>query len=372
MSDSPTILLAGGGTGGHIFPNLAILHALQQRLADLNAHLLVSTRSIDRDILQPRDLPFTALPAQPMSLGRLPGFLRNYRKARRQTADLIDQFHPSALVATGGFVSAPAMAAAKKRGITTVLLNLDAVPGRANRLSLRWADKQFTTSPSPLLRDAETIGMPIRPAAIAKLPCELARQAFNLKPDLPTLLIIAGSQGATSINQMMADLCQSTQARHLLAGWQILHITGPGNQIDLPSAYEKAEIPAQALPFCQSMGLAWGAADLAISRAGAGSVAEIWANAVPTIFLPYPHHKDQHQRLNAQPLVQQGAAMLIDDRIDSARNIEQILPLFEKCLPNAELRNTMRTRLRASRPADGAAAVADWIVQHALPAPATA
>src|SRR5690606_34808033 len=147
-----------------------------------------------------------------------------------------------------------------------------------------------------------------------------AREALGLAPDQPVLLVTAGSQGAATINRMMMALVKHPQGRAALADWQVYHLSGAREREAVERAYAEAGVAARVEPFCQRMGLAWRSAELAISRAGAGSVAEVLANAVPTIFMPYPYHKDQHQRLNALPLADAGGAVLVQDHIDAEAN----------------------------------------------------
>jgi UDP-N-acetylglucosamine--N-acetylmuramyl-(pentapeptide) pyrophosphoryl-undecaprenol N-acetylglucosamine transferase len=146
-----------------------------------------------------------------------------------------------------------------------------------------------------------------------------------------------------------------------MRNWQVLHITGPTKESDMAAAYAQLGVPAQVMPFCDTMGLAWGAATVAISRSGAGSVAEAWANAVPTIFLPYPFHKDDHQRLNAGPIVAAGGAVLLKDLVDAPANASQLAaPMLELVCGEAK-REAMAAALRATTPIDGAEAVAQWV-----------
>ena len=143
--------------------------------------------------------------------------------------------------------------------------------------------------------------------------------------------------------------------------WQVFHICGEKDSADLRSAYQQAGVPAAVETFCDRMGLAWRSASLAITRAGASTVAEAWANATPTIFFPYPYHKDQHQRLNAQPLVATGGARMLTDLIEPDANVTQIAPILQGLISTPSQRHQMIQKMLASRPADGATVVAGWI-----------
>jgi UDP-N-acetylglucosamine--N-acetylmuramyl-(pentapeptide) pyrophosphoryl-undecaprenol N-acetylglucosamine transferase len=358
-----TILFAGGGSGGHIYPNLAVLERLRESDAGVSAHFLVSNRPVDEQIVSKEKLPFTAVPALPLVMKPKPlwAFYQAYKQSELVVLDVIVRTQASAMVATGGFVSGPAVSAAQKAGIPVALLNLDAVPGRANRFAANKATESFTVYPTTQLRRAQKIGMPLRHSAIGKLTPEKARWDLGLRPDLDTILVFAGSQGSTSINAMMMELCTRAQHRKALEGWQIIHLTGPNDQAKVQQAYDDAQVRGMAHAFCHKMGAVWSAATLAIGRAGAGSVAEAWANAVPTIFMPYPYHKDQHQRLNAEPLISAGAALLQSDLVDPIENVNQIAGPLKALLANETRLEMMCQIMRDTCPPDGAAVVADWL-----------
>ena len=360
---SRTILFAGGGSGGHIYPNLAVLERLRDADPAVSAPLLVSNRPVDEQIVRKEQLPFTALPALPLVMRPKPlwAFYQAYKQSEQVALNVIANTNASAMVATGGFVSPPAISAAQKAGIPVALLNLDAVPGRANRFAANKATESFTTYPTSQLRRAQKIGMPLRRSVIASLKPEKARWDLGLRPDLDTILVFAGSQGSTSINNMMIELCTRAQHRKALESWQIIHLTGPNDQAKVQAAYDNAHVRGMAHAFCHKMGAVWAAATIAIGRAGAGSVAEAWANAVPTVFMPYPYHKDQHQRLNAQPLVSSGAALLHHDLIDPIENVNQIAGPLKALLVNEHRLEKMRQVMRDTCPPDGATVVADWL-----------
>ena len=363
MGTPRTILFAGGGTGGHIFPNLAVLERLREAMGDdVAGHFLVSDRAIDANILDAAGEPYTPLPARPFA--KRPAALwrcvRDYRRSVQQVAELIERTGAEAMVGTGGFVTAPALHAAHRLDLPAALVNLDAVPGLASRWGARYASELFTVYPSDELPHAQTVGLPLRRAALATESAEAARAAFGLDPDTPTLLVTAGSQGAASINQTLIALCERPDVRDALAGWQVLHLTGAGQRDDVAAAYAAAGVPAVVLEFCQRMGLAWSAASVALSRAGAGSVAEAWAGRVPTLFLPYPHHRDQHQRLNAEPMVERGGAALWPDAADGARNAAALAAPIAALLTDADRRAAMREAL-GQGPVDGAEVVAAWV-----------
>ncbi len=362
-----TYIFAGGGTGGHIYPALAIAEHLAQIAPDAEFKFIISERDIDRQILGETLLrgvnpPFVTLPALPFG-GGLRGLWR-FRKAWKpsvvQAGELIAPCKargPTHLVAMGGFVAAPAAAAAKAAGVPITLVNIDAVPGKANRLIARDAARVLSTYKIPQYPRWEPIPPIVRQIAIAPFPPADCRLKLGLVADAPTLLITGASQGARTINNAIILYAQAHADDLRAKGVQIIHQTGAGDDQAARLGYQTADLPAVVRPFFKEMGLAWGAADVAIARAGAGSVAEAWANAVPTIFMPYPHHKDQHQRQNAQFLVDAGGALVLDDLTDARANVAAL----EKILPSFLDRSSMSSRrkaLRALPPPDGGVRVA--------------
>ncbi len=363
-SGDRVILFAGGGSGGHIFPNVAILERLRENRVPVGPHFLVSDRNTDAMMLKRMGYPYTALSAQPFRItpAELFSFYQGFKQARRETLEVIRRTGAVAMVATGGFVSAPAVAAARLAKVPVALVNLDATPGKANRRMAKDAAVIFSVYDTDKLPKARTIGVPLRRSSLAmELPGK-ARYELGLRPELNTLFITAGSQGAMTINRLMMELCTRTEARKALGDWQVLHLTGERDREEVAAAYRQACIRAVVEPFCNHMGLAWSAATLAISRAGAGSVAEVWANAVPTIFLPYPFHRDQHQRRNCEPLVNAGAALLMSDRIDPIVNASQLIGPLSALMRNITQRERMAKIMRDNPPRDGATAIARWLM----------
>lgn len=356
-----TFLFSGGGTGGHLYPGLAIAEQLAALAGtDAASHFLCSTRPLDAEILAGEKAQFTPIDAAPFGLspGRLLKFLPAWGKSVRHASAIIQNAKSKGqahVIAMGGFVAAPAVQAARKLGVPVTLVNLDATPGLANNWIAKRADRVLTALPVPG-RSWTVAGPIVRREALPPADAPTCRQRLGLDPQKPTLLVTGASQGASSINQALAKLVTDRPAQ--LAGWQVLHQTGNRDTDEVRKAYDRADIPAIVEPFVRQMGLWWGAADAAISRSGAGSVAEVWASRVPTIFMPYPYHKDQHQKANAMPLVDCGGAVLLEDRIDAAANAAPLATTLVGFIRNPARLVTMRAAFEKLGPADGAARVA--------------
>lgn len=364
---SRTFLFAGGGTGGHIYPALAIAEQFAGA-PHVQWEVLCSPRPLDAEILQDEAAPFHAIPARPFGLSpkTLLRFVWNWgdsvRAARACVADAKLR-GPVHVVAMGGFVAAPVVQAARVERVPITLVNLDAVPGRANRWIASHADKCFTAA--TVSHSDWTLVPPIvRRAALAPGSPPFCRRTLGLDPERPTLFVTGASQGARSINELVTSLLGSHRDVFVSQGWQAIHQTGKGEAEAVRKAYVEAGVPAIVEPYFKAMGIPWGAADLAISRAGAGSVAEAWANRVPTLFFPYPYHKDQHQRENARPLTDAGAAWLLEDRIAASENMHLHAGTILGVLQSADERTTRKALFSKLPSADGAARIAAFLLSR--------
>lgn len=375
MTGRPAIF-AGGGTGGHIFPALAVAEALdaggpgEQRV---RTHFVCSDRPLDRELLERARScglagAFTPIPARPFGLrpraairlasawGACVRAVRGVIKSERDAAG-----RTPVLVAMGGFVSAPAVRAALTERCPVVLVNLDAAAGLANRWIARRASVCVAVAsppPRPASVRWRTINPIVRRGFLDLPPRGEARALFGLERDRPTLLVTGGSQGARTINALLAVFV----ATNPVAGWQVIHQCGTDDPDELHAAYERAGWRAHVAPFIENMPAAWSAADVAVARAGAGTVAEVWATATPTLFLPYPYHADGHQRLNAAPLEAVGGAVVHDDLIDPVRNLDAVGSSLRALLGDADGRSRMRSALQTLGPADGAVSLGELIL----------
>lgn len=376
----PTFLFAGGGTGGHLYPGLAIAEELRARAPEARCLFVCSDRPLDAKILSAAGVEFVPAPAKPF--GVLPRALLRFarswgpsvRLGRRLIADVrgmgfpahVPSSHglesPCHIVAMGGFVAAPIAQAARAEKAPLTLVNLDAVPGKANSWIARHADRVLAVAGSRGYPDWESIRPIVRAGAVAQRSAAECRTALGLEAGRRALFVTGGSQGADSINALMTALVGARP--EIFSGWQVLHQSGEKSEREVQAAYDAAGVPARVMAFCSDMGLAWGAADLSLGRCGAGAVAEVWANSVPAVFLPYPYHRDEHQRLNAEPLARAGGAKIVTDRIRPDLNLEPVGRILAELLLEPERLVLMRQALRALGPADGAAAVASRLLDR--------
>lgn len=362
LSVPPTIYFAGGGTGGHIYPGLAIAEQLEWS----NAHFICADRAIDRQILEPTGYPFTpiSMSGVPRNPLKLPRFLHRFKRCQAQCRDVLSDDRAGCVVAMGGYVAGPAVYAARQLKLPVLLVNLDARAGRANRRLAPRCDRVFSVYDAPGLGSTyEKIGYPVRRAALKPAsergrPSDLSAEAAAKAEDRdrtwqPHLLITGASQGAQTLNEAAIELFR----RGAFDRWQVTHLTGRGNYEQIARQYADAG-GVEVIDFTEAMGEQWGRADLAISRAGAGSVGEAVANHVPTIFLPYPYHADEHQRHNAQPYADAGGAIVLTDTKVAATNADQLQPLLADFLARPNQLAAMRRVLEGLARTDGAAALA--------------
>jgi UDP-N-acetylglucosamine--N-acetylmuramyl-(pentapeptide) pyrophosphoryl-undecaprenol N-acetylglucosamine transferase len=323
------VVLAGGGTAGHIEPALALADALRRHDPTVGITALGTERGLETRLVPERGYELALIPAVPLprkptpELITVPGRLRGTVKA---VQDILERTKADAVVGFGGYVAMPAYFAAKRMGVPIVVHEANARPGLANKIGSRYTTHVAVSTPDSKLRDARYIGIPLR-RSIATLDRGAlrpeARHYFGLDQRLPTLLVSGGSQGARRLNETIQAIAPRLQQY----GVQILHAVGPKNE--LPVIDELPGMPPyRAVPYLDRMDLAYAAADLMLCRAGAMTVAELAAVGLPGAFVPLPIGNGE-QRLNAQPVVRAGGGLLVDDAELTPQWIEsQLLPVL--------------------------------------------
>lgn len=407
MINSNVFIFAGGGTGGHLYPGLAVAAELVKLRPDAKIVFACSNRAIDRRILDPLPYAIVPQPVRPIPSGFAGwvdfarAWVQSAAQARRMVADL----KPQAVLGLGGFAAGPAVRAAAKAGIPCGLLNPDAVPGKANKMLARYASAIFTqfeeTSrcfPAAARGKIQPLGCPIRTSLLSQRGMDVssmcltgvspvappeqqqercgdgrdkhgqdarakltgpACETLGLQPGLSTLLILGGSLGAASINEAIVKLLGDFSA--LADTWQVLHITGPDKGGGLASALAGAKISATSMEYCQQMENAYAAASLVLCRSGASTVAELAALGLPSVLMPYPYHRDQQQKLNAQGLARAGAAIICEDAKDATANAQRLrntlLPLMKD---PSQLEKMRQAAIKIAKP-NAATDIAHWL-----------
>lgn len=332
-----TILLAGGGTAGHIEPALNLADVLVANDPSQEILMLGSARGLEGKLVPERGYELALVDAVPLprkpnaDLFRLP---KRMRAARDSVRELIDQRDIDVVVGFGGYVSIPAYLGAKGR-IPIVIHEANAKAGIANKLGARYTPFKAEANPGSL-KGAEALGIPLR-QSIAELDRagiqQQARHHWGLALDRPVLLVFGGSQGARRINETIGQLVP----RIIKAGGQVLHSVGMNNEDQIvPVSSEQARYYVP-LSYIDRMDLAYAAADFAVSRSGAMTCAELAAVGLPSCFIPYAVGNGE-QALNAKPLVDAGGAVILDDTDVSADTLGEII---DGALFNPAQLNTM-------------------------------
>ncbi|ROS77213.1 undecaprenyldiphospho-muramoylpentapeptide beta-N-acetylglucosaminyltransferase [Cellulomonas sp. PhB143] len=370
-----SVVLAGGGSAGHVNPLLSVADELRSRDQGVSVTVLGTAEGLEADLVPRRGYPLVTVPRVP--LPRRPGadwfrFPGRLVRAVRAAGAAMDAARADVVVGFGGYVSTPAYLAARRRRIPVVVQEQNARPGLANKLGARWAARVAVTFPGTPLRDAVVTGLPLR-HEIATLVAQRSADAsavrasaaaeLGLDPGLRTLLVTGGSLGAQRLNEAVPGVAAELAER----GVQVLHLTGRGKAEGVRAALEGALGAGPGAEryvvreYLDGMHLAYAVADLVVCRAGAGTVCELAALGVPAVYVPLPVGNGE-QRLNAAPLVDAGGGVLVDDAaLGPAWVSAHVVPLLED---DAALRR-MAGAAAAHGVRDGAARVADLVVQAA-------
>lgn len=324
---TPFVAIACGGTGGHLFPGIAVAEELKKRGGRIA--LLISPKEIDRQaVTAARDMEIFTLPAVGLQNRNYVSFGWSFWNSFRAARKIFKTRRPRAVLAMGGFTSAPPILTAGKSGAKTFLHESNTIPGRANRFLARFVDEAFTGFPETAglikARKTSVTGTPVRPqfAQPARVPD--CRAALGLDPALPTVLVVGGSQGASGLNEMVLSALPLLASKN----WQWLHLAGANDFEKVGAAYAAQKIKAVVKPFFAEMELALGAATVAVSRAGASSLAEIAAMRLPSLLVPFPAAADNHQYFNALAFEKTGAAKLLEQKQATPENTAAILGGF--------------------------------------------
>ena len=368
MADQQTILLAGGGTGGHLYPGISVAQTLRQVLPDARPLFLCTQREIDRVILQPTGFEFIAQPIVPplKTMTGLWRFWRSWRETKDLIRRVIAQHRPVAVLGLGGYAAGVGVKLAAKAGIPAAILNPDVIPGKANQYLMGQVQAvccqfdQTRQHVSPHYHaKLKTTGCPVRDVFLSPPDRTTAAASLGLDPALATLVITGASQGALTVN----DAALETLPQLKLQGWQVLHLAGRDHGPAVTQAYRQRNMPARVIDFTPDMASVFAVADLVISRSGASTCAELCVCGLPSILFPYPFHKDMHQRANAKVLADAGAAILLDDLKDPRQNAQHLRPALESLLYEAPRRRAMAAAAKALARPDAAHAVATVLAE---------
>lgn len=358
----PRILISGGGTGGHIFPAVAIANALRRRCGAEILFVGAEDR-MEMEKVPAAGYPIKGLPVAGFDRKNL---LRNFavvlklRKSMAMARRIVRDFRPDIAIGVGGYASGPTLKAAQKAGIPTLLQEQNSYAGVTNKLLAKKAGRICVAYGGmerffPADRIVKT-GNPVRAALLEPRPQEEARLSFGLKPDRPTLLVVGGSLGARTLNESM----ENGLGKLVAAGIQVIWQTGRHFGDRAVKAAQGRE-GVTATEFITDMAAAYAAADLVVSRAGAGSISELELLGKPCILVPSPNVAEDHQTKHARALADRGAALLIPD----AEAVEKAIPAAIALAGDTPRREELQRNIRTMATPDAARTVAAEIIKLA-------
>ena len=349
-------VIACGGTGGHLFPGIAVAEVLRDRGHEVL--LFVSEKEIDSLALSTRSqfrfekLPTVGLPS--IYSPKIFGFGRRFIESLSRCRLIYQKFKPQVVLGMGGFTSTAPILAGRMRGISTLLHESNAVPGRANRLAAKMVRAVLLGFKEaaqffPKGR-TEITGTPIR-NELKRLDRQSARQKLGLQPDVMTMLVMGGSQGASGINRLIIKSLPLLREASL----QVVHLSGVRDEQLVAENYSRERIPVFAAAFHHHMEEVYSAADFAVARAGAASLAELAAFELPAILIPFPYAADDHQTRNAEIFSRAGAAFVMKE---SEISPELLAQRIRELIAHPEQLRRMSERSAQLAPRDAANRVA--------------
>jgi UDP-N-acetylglucosamine--N-acetylmuramyl-(pentapeptide) pyrophosphoryl-undecaprenol N-acetylglucosamine transferase len=350
------LLIAGGGTGGHLFPGVAIAEELRAREPDAPIKFVGTRRGIEARVLPDLgwDLEFIEVSGLKTvgTAGAIKGLFRLPR-ALWQARRIVRQFAPDAVIGVGGYASGPVVLAARLRGIPTAICEQNSIPGLTNKLLGRLVRAVFLSFDESrrFFKPAKIVmsGNPVRHDLVQKLLSAASEPRGTVH-----VLVVGGSQGAVAVNELASQaLCTLARGTKLA----ITHQTGEKDLEPTTARYREAGVAAECRAFIKDMAAAYQGADLIIGRAGATTVAELAIAGKPAVFIPYPFAADNHQELNAREMADKGAALMFRQ---SELTADKLADALRPLLVDASRRADMGAAMKSLAKPGAAAAVIDW------------
>jgi UDP-N-acetylglucosamine--N-acetylmuramyl-(pentapeptide) pyrophosphoryl-undecaprenol N-acetylglucosamine transferase len=356
MSNDMRLLIAGGGTGGHLFPGVAIAEELRARSPEAVIHFVGTRRGIEARVLPDLGWQLDLIEVSGLKTVGVMGAIRGLFRLPRalwQASKLVKQFAPDAVIGVGGYASGPVVLMARLRGIPTAICEQNSIPGLTNKILGRLARVVFLSfdesrrffKPSKIAMT----GNPVRPAMVAKL-----RDSVAAADDRVHILVSGGSQGAMAVNELASKALIALAKSTRIA---ITHQTGERDLEATRARYREAGVDADCHAFIKDMASAYQRADLVIGRAGATTVAELAIAAKPAIFIPYPSAADNHQEINAREMASAGAALMFRQ---SELTADALADAIRPLLADPSRRAAMAAAMADLAKPGAAGAVVDW------------
>ncbi|HIG30609.1 MAG TPA: UDP-N-acetylglucosamine--N-acetylmuramyl-(pentapeptide) pyrophosphoryl-undecaprenol N-acetylglucosamine transferase [Verrucomicrobiales bacterium] len=361
LNRSPRVAIACGGSGGHLFPGIAVGEVLVQK--GCRVILYVSSKEIDQQGLKDAGgMDVEILPAIGLTRRSIGRFASRSFESFRLSIQSLRKWDPDVILGMGGFTCAPPVLAGKILGKTTLIHEANSIPGKAVRFLAPWVDEVmvgFANASGRIASNAlSRTGMPVR-SQFSPASQDSCRAVLGLRPSDPLVLVMGGSQGAHSINALFLGILPELYRNN--PALQCLHLTGFEDFERVRAVYRKMDLHAVVRPFLTEMEYALGAADFAISRSGASSMAEIAAMKLPSILIPYPHAAQNHQYHNARVFAEKGAACLFDSGCQGPSDLSNLISRF---LENPSTLERMRNCLMNEDDIPASENVAGIVMSH--------
>lgn len=357
-----TVVIAGGGTGGHVFPGLAVAEAIQA-MADVEVVFCGTARGLEARVIPARGFRLECLDVAPMKGGGVAKAMRGSAIALRATAQALGtvrRLRPRAVLSMGGYAAGPITLAAAVLGVPVAVLESNSLVGLANRILGRVARRAYLAwdeaEPAFAPRIRRRLGVPLR-------------DGFSPRPYAPSeagarILVMGGSQGARPINERMPGAVAKLAARHSIL--DVVHQSGRGNEGEVAEAYARAGVArATVEPFIEGAAAAIAEADVVVARAGAVTIAELCAVGRASILVPLPHAADDHQTKNAMALAAEGAAVSLPQ---AAADEDALAAALDRLLTDTAARVAMAAAAaRRGRPNAAREVAADFLELAGIP-----
>ncbi len=361
------IVIASGGTGGHLYPTIAVAERIRAthpeiRIVFVGTPNRIEAREVPKAGFEFRPITISAPGKSPAQLLQFPF---QYQRAYWKSQAILQELDAEVFLGGGAYLSVPVAFAARRKRIPIALLEINAVVGRANKVLSRIADKIFLSYPEAesefrdvLKKKLEIIGTPVRTSLGEKMDSQEARKYFGLDPNKKTLLVFGGSLGARSLNEVMVHSAK----RFLETGMNLIWQTGASANIsEIRNEFESVSNICIS-DFISEMPIAYAAADLVVSRAGASTLAELATLGKPAVLVPYPLAVKNHQEINAQAYESSGAAKVIHDS-ELASYFESIVL---ELMGDDEQRKKMSEKMRTRENITARNVVALWLIHHCI------
>ena len=355
-----TLLVAGGGTGGHLFPGIAVARELLRRMPDARVSFVGTARGLEARVVPAEGFELDVIRSSGLKGKSLAVRARGAMLVPMSLMDawrVLTRRRPSVVVGVGGYSSGPVVLAAALRRIPTLVLEQNAVPGLTNRLLAPWVRAAAVTYEQTLSyfgNRGQVTGNPVRQEFFETSNFELPTSSS------PSLLVLGGSQGAHAINVAMMAAAPKLAGR--VKGLNLVHQTGERDLPAVKAEYQRAGVAGRVEPFLPAVAREMAAADVVLSRAGATTLAELAASGRPAVLIPFPGATDDHQRKNAELLAGAGAAVVIDER---ELTPDRLADVAAELMQDEERRRRMAAAIRGFAKPDAAARIVDTLIDLA-------